>query len=101
MLEISRSTVKGYLKRDRAGKSLEPGQSPGRTPKISPDEYEAITQLVKKNADAKLAWFCKEIKKQNGVVISLPTMFRLLEKLGFTRKKKVFTLRSRIGKMSK
>ena len=88
LLDISLSAVKTYLRLDRLGKDLNPGQSSGRIPKISPEEHDYIKELVNRNPDAQLVWFCEEISRIMKITISQSTMCRLLIKLGFTRKKK-------------
>lgn len=95
IFNVSLSTVKLYLRLERAGKALEPGRSTGRIPKLNADELDFIKQLVKEHPDASLEWFRDQIKKQTKKKIAISTTCRILIKLGFTRKKK--SLRERAG----
>ena len=68
---------------------LAPDHSPGRPPKIAPDQYPSLRQQVAAHADATLAEHCARWAAAPGVRVSTATMSRTLAKLGLSLKKRV------------
>jgi putative transposase len=84
---VSPRTVRRYRQRWRAEGDIAARTSPGRPPRIRPDQYDALTTLVLALPDATLADYCQQWAATSGVRVSEATMCRVLQQLALTRKK--------------
>jgi transposase len=83
---VSLSFVVRLLQLHRRTGSLDPKPSAGGRPAaLRPDDLERLKELVRQQPDATL----KELRERLGVSCSLTAIWRALEKLGLSRKKKV------------
>lgn len=86
---INISTFKRILKKYREDGTCEiKPYSNGRPPIISANHRHLIKQFVLKNRDATLEEIKQYYVSKSQVEISIPTIFRLLNKFDFRRKKK-------------
>lgn len=86
-LGISRRTLRRWQHRHAAGESLAPGQSPGRSRKIAPNQEAALREQVATRPAATLAAHCTQWAHDQQVSVSQATMCRALARLGWTLKK--------------
>jgi transposase len=83
---IDRSTVNRWLQRDAAG-TLAPTPHPGRVPLIAPAQHDALVAQLRLHPTDTLAQHCQRWEAVHGVRVSLATMSRAIERVGWTRKK--------------
>jgi len=88
------ATVRRLDRRVREGRSLEPGVSSGRRPRVNEEGLAILTALVIEKPDRLIPELMAELEAQAGIAVSSSTMSRCLAKLGLTRKKRQSTLRS-------
>lgn len=88
---VSLSSIQRLLKRFRNDESIEPkGHGGGYPPTFSPEKLEKVRALVEANHDATLSELCDLVAEQEGETVSVSAMWRIIEGLGITRKKKRF-----------
>jgi transposase len=88
---VSRSTIKRWVKRRRAGLDLEPKHSTGRRRRIlaTTEEKRALWKQLEENDEATLEHHCQLWESTRGVRVSVATMSRAIRnKLGWTLKKR-------------
>ncbi len=95
LFAVSTRTIRRYVTEHRAGGDLTPGQSPGRPPRIGPDQADALRAQVAADPNATLAAHCTVWARKQGVVVSEATMARAIRGLTITVKKS--PLRRRTG----
>jgi transposase len=84
---VGSATVKRYVAQLRRTGSLAPKRPAGPPPRIGPAEYPALrTQLAAAPA-ATLAEHCARWEQTHGVRVSVPTMYRAIRAVDWTRKK--------------
>jgi transposase len=99
---VSLSSIQRLLKRFRNDEGIEPkGHGGGYPPTFSPEQLGKVRALVEANHDATLSELCELVAEQEGETVSVSTMWRIIEGLGITRKKKRFMLVSAIQSESK
>ena len=72
---VSVPSVGRFVRAHQAGQSLTPRVSPGRPRKL-------------RLADLELAERCEHLERSEGILVSVPTLWRELRALDFTRKKR-------------
>lgn len=78
--------------------SFEPGTPPGRERRVKGPTEERLAQLVREYPDATLNVLREMLCDETGVSVSETTMWRQLERMGITRKKRPFAHRSKIAR---
>jgi transposase len=86
---LSLASVQRYKRLHRATGSLAPKPWPGRTPKIKPEQQDALRALVDKKTDWTLVSLCEAWKAATGTAIARDVMGRTLSRVGITHKKRV------------
>ena len=90
---VSRTFVEKLLQRRRTTGTIAPRpHAGGRKPSCDAAAREAVRQLLCEQADATLEELCTRLVQRQGLRVSVPTMSRLLTRLGLPRKKSRFTL---------
>jgi transposase len=86
---VATSTLDRYLSlRKRAGGEIGPPRPTGRTPSISTtEERRALWRQLEENDDASLGRHCELWESNQGDRVSVPTMWRAVRKLGWTKKR--------------
>jgi transposase len=84
---VSPATVKRYMAQYRRTGSLAPKRSPGRTPHIRPTDYPALRAQLAAAPAATLAEHCTTWEQTHAVRVSIPTMYRAIRAVDWTRKK--------------
>lgn len=96
--QVSYSFVSRLLKRYEATASVNPkSHGGGKQPKLNFQQINTLSQLVEEDNDATLQQLSTRLAEKTGIKVSIPTIYRLLQKLELTRKKKTLhALRGRI-----
>src|SRR5215204_2221865 len=84
---VSLSSVKRYTKAVGEGRSLSPGEAPGKRPLLDEKARRLLEADVQERPFAKLADRREYLRKVAGVSASESTLSRALRKMGFGRKK--------------
>ena len=84
---VSADSVRRWARRTAAGRSLEPGWSPGRPRRITSAQDNALQTQVAAHPDATLAEHCTRWAESTTVQVSQATMSRSLQRLGLSLKK--------------
>ena len=90
--EVSRATIKRYLKLRRETCDVKPKAIPGRPAKKGAALRAGLLSQLDISPDATLAEHCRIFETTQGIQVSSATMSRAIQRLGWTRKKK--TLRA-------
>lgn len=85
---VGEATVNRWLRLERETGDLAPRSRPGRRHKMDEAGLAVLHQLVLKRPDATLAELCSQYYEHSGVRVCITTVFRALERLNVTRKKK-------------
>lgn len=92
---VARSFVQKLVKRYQDEGTLEAKPRGGNVaPKLAPEHWPVVQELVEADNDATLAELCQRVEERTGVRISISVLCRLLQKLELPRKKS----RSMLGK---
>ena len=84
---IAMPTLERYLTLRKRTGEIGPPLPSGRTPSISTiDECRALWRHLEENSDATLERLCELWEREHGERISVPTMWRAVRKLGWTKK---------------
>jgi transposase len=81
------STVKRYATKAQKGESLEPGEAPGKRPKMNERVGKLLEEDLKEHPFATLRERCEYVEAISGVSVSRSTMCRAIARIGSTRKK--------------
>lgn len=88
--EVSRSTVKRYLKRQEQGR-LAPSQRPGRQRRLDHEACEALRQQVETHRDWTLEQRAEALAEETGIAIKKSSVGNYLKRLGITHKKRALS----------
>jgi transposase len=83
---VGSATVKRYVAQYRRTGSLAPKRSPGPTPRIPPAAYPALRAQLAAAPAATLAEHCATWEQTQGVRVSVPTLYRAIRAVDWTRK---------------
>jgi transposase len=86
---VATSFVEKLLKRLReTGDILPRPHGGGPQPKLNAEQLQLVKALVEADNDATLEELCDQLAAETSITISRSTMGRIVQTLGFTRKKK-------------
>ncbi len=88
---VSLSSVKRYARMARRGRSLAPKKVPGRPLKIGKDARRLLEEDIKERPAATIVDRRRFLERMVGIRLSDSTVRRLLKRLGFSRKKGLWT----------
>jgi transposase len=92
---VSPATVRNMVRRKReTGTPDAKPRGGGQTATLAQPARERIRQLLAKRNDLTLAELCDQIAQEYQTRVSVPTMCRVLQRLGLRRKKRRFTPRN-------
>lgn len=100
LFKVGSASVNRWLRLDRETGSLAPRPPPGRAPKLDERGRAVLRELVIEDSDATLAELGKRLDERLGVKLVPSAIFKVLAKMGITRKKKTSTRRSAIATTS-
>ena len=89
--QVAPSFIVKLLKQYRETGELAPKTSPGRPRELDEAQMQTVQTLVEANPDLTLDELRAKVALHCGVTVSRPTMCRVMKRLQFTRKKKLFT----------
>ena len=85
---VSMPTLKRYLSLRRQTGEIGPPRTPGRTPfDATIEERSALWRQLEENDDATLERHCELWESKHGDRVSVPTMWRAVRKLGWSKKR--------------
>jgi transposase len=85
---VSLSFVEKLWRRYRTVGDMAPKpHAGGQRPRLDPHAQSVIRRVLHDNPDATLAELCASVATETGVRVSMATMCRLLQRLGWPRKK--------------
>jgi transposase len=87
LLGVSLATIKRYLKQRRETGHVRPKAIPGRTPKKGAALQAGLVAQLQAQPDASLETHCQLWENEHGMRVSTSTMSRMIERVGWTRKK--------------
>ena len=86
---VGRATVQRYFYQHCTTGTLTPQPIPGPSVRIGPTLEPLLRVQLAAAPDATLAEHCAQWERDHGVRLSVATMHRAIERLGWTRKKRV------------
>ena len=86
---VSMPTLERYLSQRRQTGQIGPPHPPGRTPSLTStiEERSALWRQLEENDDATLERHCELWESKHGDRVSVPTMWRAVRKLGWSKKR--------------
>jgi transposase len=94
LFEVSLSSVKRYIGMASSGESLAPKKRPGRAPKTDERTKRLLNEDMKERPTATIAQRIRFLQSIMGERLSYSTVRRLLNRLGWSRKKGRWARRS-------
>jgi transposase len=90
LFDVSLSSVKRYSRMARQGDSLAPKRRAGRAPKVDEKVKKLLNEDMKERPAATIAERISFLESITGERLSYSTIWRLLKRLGWSRKKGVW-----------
>lgn len=87
LFDVSLSSVKRYVRMASSGESLAPKKRLGRTPKTDEKTKRLLNEDMKERPAATIAERVRFLEAITGKRLSYSTLWRLLKRLGWSRKK--------------
>ena len=85
---VSLAFVENVLRQHRTTGDIAPKPpAGGQKPRLDAAAQAIVQQLMGASADATLEELCADVAAETGVRVSVPTMCRVLQRLGWSRKK--------------
>lgn len=92
---VSPATVRNILRRKReTGTPEAKPHGGGKTAMLSQPARDRVRQLLARRNDLTLAELCEQIAQEHQLRVSVPTMCRVVQRLGLRRKKRRSTPRN-------
>ena len=86
--QVSIATLKRWLQRREREGHYDAKFSPGATPHIGVEEYDALHQQLRTYPDFTLEEHCRHWHQTQGTLLSVAAMCRTIRRSGWTRKKR-------------
>jgi transposase len=99
--QVSVSSVRRFVKRWREVGAVLPKPAAHRHPKVDATGMAVLEAFLRAHVDASQEELCAHLQRTTGVVVSQPTMCRLLHQAGLTRKKRRNGRKNRVGNSSR
>src|SRR5713226_8328466 len=87
LFQISRATIKRYVKQRRETGSVLPRPIPGRPPRKKAALQRGVQELLEAHPEASQQDYCQRWEAEYGIPVSRASMSRAIHALGWTRKK--------------
>jgi transposase len=94
LFDVSLSSVKRYSRMARQGDSLAPKRRAGRAPKVDEKVKKLLNEDMKERPAATITERISFLQSITGERLSYSTIWRLLKRLGWSRKKGVWVQRN-------
>lgn len=85
--QVSRATIKRYLKQRRETGNVLPRPIPGRPPRKKAALQVGVQELLEAHPEASQQEYCHWWEAEHGIQVSRASMSRAIHALGWTRKK--------------
>ena len=85
--DVSLSSVKRYVRMASSGQPFAPKKRPGRTPKVDERTEKLLNEDMNERPAATIAGRVRFLEVITGKRLSYSTVWRLLKRLGWSRKK--------------
>jgi transposase len=85
--QVSRATIKRYLKQRRETGNVLPRAIPGRPPRTKTALQVGVQELLEAHPDASQHEYCQWWEAEHGIAVSRASMSRAIHALGWTRSK--------------
>ncbi len=85
---VSPATISNYLRLRQETGGLAPRRRSGGRPEIGPAQYPQVVAQLEADPDATLAQHCERWAASTGQVVSVSTMWRTIERTGWSYKKR-------------
>jgi transposase len=85
---VSPATISNYLRLRQETGGLAPRPRGGGQPEIGPAQYPQVVAQLEADPDATLAQHCERWAASTGQVVSVSTMWRTIERTGWSYKKR-------------
>ncbi len=86
-VQVSRATIKRYLKQRRETGNVLPRPIPGRPPRKKAALRVGVQELLQAHPEASQQEYCQWWEAEYGIPVSRASMSRAIHALGWTRKK--------------
>ncbi len=97
LFDVSLSSVKRYVRIASSGESLAPKRRPGRTPKVDEITKGLLNEDMKERPAATITQRIRFLEVVAGKRLSYSTVWRVLKRLGWSRKKDRWVHRSEMS----
>lgn len=87
-VSVSPGTISNYLRLRQETGGLAPRPRSGGRPEIGPAQYPQVVAQLGADPDATLAQHCERWAARTGQVVSVSTMWRTIERTGWSYKKR-------------
>jgi transposase len=85
LFQVSRATIKRYVKQRRETGTVLPRPIPGRPPRIGAALQMGVQELLEAHPDASQNDYCQWWEAEHGISVSRASMSRAIHALGWTR----------------
>ncbi len=97
---VSLSTVKNYLKLyEQTGSLLPKEHAGGRQSVVNSEQLTLVKTILERESDITLTELCVSFEEKTGIRVATTSMWRAVNKLNWTRKKRLYMLQSKSVKM--
>ena len=97
IFDVSLSSVKRYVRMASHGESLTPKKRPGRAPKVDEKTKRLLNEDMKERPAATITERVSFLEVITGKRLSYSTVWRLLKRLGWSRKKDLWVHQSEMN----
>ena len=87
LCQVSRATIKRYVKQQRETGNVLQRPIPGRPPRIGTALQMGVQELLEAHPDASQNDYCQWWEAEHGMAVSRASMSRAIHALGWTRSK--------------
>jgi transposase len=87
LFQVSRATIKRYLKQRRETGTVLPRPIPGRPPKKGVALQMGVQELLEAHPEASQQDYCQWWEAEHGMTVSRASMSRAIHAIGWVRKK--------------
>ena len=87
LFQVSRATIKRYVKQRRETGTVLPRPIPGRPPKKGAALQRGVQELLEAHPDASQQEYCQWWEAEHGMHVSRASMSRAIHAIGWMRKK--------------
>ncbi len=87
-LQVGEASVKRWVRLHRETGGVSPRPIPGNPPKVDVAGFAVFKQVLEEHPDATREELADELERRTGVRVSVATIGRMVQRAGWTRKKR-------------